>query len=55
MDAGKVQFVAGATLDFHLANGFKNTDTFCVRPVCFFNFLLEVLLISSLALPSSSR
>mmetsp|Transcript_6387 Transcript_6387/g.11682 ORF Transcript_6387/g.11682 Transcript_6387/m.11682 type:complete len:326 (+) Transcript_6387:94-1071(+) len=33
MDAGKVQFVAGADLDFHLANGFKNTDVFCVAPI----------------------
>ncbi|CAJ1355738.1 unnamed protein product [Effrenium voratum] len=33
MDAGKVQFVAGADLDFRLANGFKNTDIFCVAPI----------------------
>ena len=31
MDAGRVQFVAGADLDLKLANGFKNTDVFCVR------------------------
>ncbi|CAE7233003.1 unnamed protein product [Symbiodinium pilosum] len=40
MDAGKVQFVAGATLDFHLANGFKNTDTFCVAPITVNNMVL---------------
>ncbi|CAE7882639.1 ilvE [Symbiodinium microadriaticum] len=40
MDAGKVQFVAGAGLDFHLANGFKNTDIFCVAPITVNNMVL---------------
>lgn len=34
MDAGRVQFVAGANINFNLANGFKNTDTYCVAPTC---------------------
>ena len=34
MDAGKVQFVAGAGLDVRLANGFKNTDVFCAALAC---------------------
>ncbi|CAE7251994.1 unnamed protein product [Symbiodinium natans] len=40
MDAGKVQFVAGAGLDVRLANGFKNTDVFCVAPITVNNLVL---------------
>ena len=34
MDAGRVQFVAGANINLNLANGFKNTDIYCVAPTC---------------------
>jgi hypothetical protein len=30
MDAGRVQFVSGANINLNLANGFKNTDIYCV-------------------------
>ena len=35
MDAGRVQFVSGANVDLNLADGFKNTDVYCV-PRCRF-------------------
>eukprot|EP00440_Ansanella_granifera_P050623 gb/GFBE01054868.1/.p1 GENE.gb/GFBE01054868.1/~~gb/GFBE01054868.1/.p1 ORF type:complete len:327 (+),score=66.03 gb/GFBE01054868.1/:1-981(+) len=41
MDAGKVQFVSGANLDFRLANGFKNTDVYCVAPITVDNAVLS--------------
>ena len=47
MDAGKVQFVAGASLDFHLANGFKNTDVFCAALACVSGVVSSVSLRSS--------
>lgn len=33
MDAGRVQFVSGANINLNLANGFKNTDIYCVAPI----------------------
>merc|ERR1719401_761214 len=33
MDAGRVQFVSGATVDFTKAYAFQNLDTYCVAPI----------------------
>ena len=52
MDAGRVQFVAGANINFNLANGFKNTDTYCVAPTCLQKMEMPgIPCVSSLCLP----
>jgi len=41
MDAGQVQFAEGTNLDLKYANGFKNTDVYCVAPVTFNSAVLS--------------
>jgi len=41
MDAGQVQFIDGTNLDFKYANGFKNTDVYCVAPITFKDTVLS--------------
>lgn len=37
MDAGRVQFLDGATLDLRKAYAFQNLDTYCVAPISMYN------------------
>lgn len=41
MDAGRVQFVHGATIDLSKAFAFKNQDTYCVAPITSSNISLN--------------
>merc|ERR1719161_2582403 len=37
MDAGRVEFLKGATLDLHKAYAFQNLETYCVAPITMYN------------------